>query len=61
MKSKSDPAQAPRYRQHVLTSDFLDLANLSVQEEATLATNWIVDRPEVWKLQNLASATRAGP
>ena len=38
--------QAPQYRQHALISDSLDLANLSVQEEAALATNWIDERPE---------------
>ena len=40
------PVQAPQYRQHALISDFLDLAHLSIQEEAALATNWITDRPE---------------
>ena len=40
------PVQAPQYRQHALISDFLDLAHLSIQEEAALATNWIKDRPE---------------
>ena len=53
--------QASQYRQHALISDFLDLANLSVQEEAALATNWIDARREVLKLQNLAFATMAGP
>ena len=52
--------QAPQYRQHALISNFLDLANLSIQEEAALATNWIKDRPEGLKLQNLASATMTG-
>ena len=51
------PAQAPQYRQYALISDFLDLANLSIQEEAALATNWICDRREGLKLQNLALAT----
>ena len=59
-RAKVIPAQAPQYRQHALISDFLDLANLSVQEEAALATNWIKDRPEGLKLQNLALATRTG-
>ena len=54
-------AQAPQYRQHALISDFPDLVNLTVQEEAALATNWIDDRPEVLKLQNLALASTAGP
>ena len=49
------------YRQHALISDFLDLANLSIQEEAALATNWIKDRPEGLKLQNLSMATMTGP
>ena len=45
-KARVITVQAPQYRQHALISDFLDLANLSVQEEAALATNWIDDRPE---------------
>ena len=53
--------QAPQYRQHVLIGEFLDLANLSVQEEAALATNWIDDRLEGLRIQNFASATMAGP
>ena len=53
--------QAPHYRQHALISDFLDLANLSIREEAALATDWIKDRPEGLKLQNLAVATMTGP
>ena len=56
------PDQAPQYRQHALISDFLDLAHLSLQEEAALVTaNWIKDRPEGLKLQNLTLATRTGP
>ena len=55
------PVQAPQYRQYVLISDFLDLARLSIQEEAAFATNWIKDRPEGLKLQNLALATMTGP
>ena len=55
------PVQAPQYRQCALISDFLDLARLSTQEEAALATNWIKDRPEGLKLQNLALATVTGP
>ena len=54
------PASAPQYRQHALISDFLDLANPSVQEEAALATNWIKDRPKGLRLQNLTLATRTG-
>ena len=42
-------------------NDFLDLADLSVQEEAALATSWIKDRPEGLSLQNLALDTMAGP
>ena len=53
--------QAPQYRQYALISDFLDLANLSIREEALLATSWIKDRPEGLKLQNLAFATKTGP
>ena len=41
--------------------DFLDLSNSGLQEEAALATNWIKDRPEGVKLQNLALAPMAGP
>ena len=57
-RAKVIPAQAPPYRQYALISDFLDLANLSIQEEAALATYWIKDRPEGLKLQNLALATK---
>ena len=60
--------QAPQYRQHApknrqraVTSDFLDLAHISLQEEAALAANWIKDRPEGWKIQNLTLATMTGP
>ena len=35
--------KAPHFRQFALISDFLDLANLSIRKEATLATNWIKD------------------
>ena len=55
------PVQSPQYRLYVLISDFLDLARLSIQEEAELGTNWIKDRPEGLKLQNLALATMTGP
>ena len=60
-KAKVISIQAPQYRQCALISDFLDLANLSIREEAALATNWIKDRPEGLKLQNLALATMTGP
>ena len=40
-KAKVIPARAPQKRQHALISDFLDLANKRIQEEATLVTNWI--------------------
>ena len=53
--------QAPQYRQYALISYFLDLVKLSIQEEPVLATNWITDRPEGMKLQNLALATMTGP
>ena len=52
--------RAPQYRQKALIRDFLDLANLNIVEEAALATNWIKDRPEGLKLQNLALATMTG-
>ena len=52
--------RAPQYRQYILISDFLDLANLSIREEAASATNWIQDRPEWFKLQNQALATVTG-
>ena len=51
------PAPAPQYRQHAPISDFLDLVHLRLQKEASLATNWTIDRPEGLKLQNLALAT----
>ena len=54
------PTPAPQCRQYALVSDFLDLANLSIQEAAALATNWTKDRPEKLKLQNLTLATRTG-
>ena len=56
-KARVMPVQAPQYRQHALDSDFLDLAHLGIQEEAALATNWIKDRPEGLKLQNITLAT----
>ena len=59
-RAKVIPAQAPQYRQYELISDFLDLANLSIEEEAALATNSIKGRPEGLKLQNLTLATRTG-
>ena len=59
-RAKVIPVPAPQYRQHALSSDFLDLANLSIREEVALATNWTKDRPEGLKLQNLALATMTG-
>ena len=59
-RAKVIPTPAPQCRQYALNSDFVDLAHLSVGEEAALATNWIKDRPEGLKLQNLALATRTG-
>ena len=53
--------RAPQNRQYALISDFLDLAKLSIREEAALATNWIKGRPEGLKLENLAVATLTGP
>ena len=60
-KAKVISIKAPLYRQHALISDYLDLANLSLREEAALATNWMKDRPEGLKLQSLALATMTGP
>ena len=60
-KAKVIPKQAPQYRQYALITDFLDLARLSIREEAPQATNWIKDQPEELKLQNLALATMTGP
>ena len=60
-KAKMISIQAPQCRQYALISDFLDLASLSIQEEAALATNWIKDRPEGLKLENLAFANMTGP
>ena len=57
-EQKVIPAPAPQYRQPALISDFLDLAHRSSREEAALATNWIKDRPEGLKLQNLTLATK---
>ena len=45
-RAKVTPAPAPQYRQHAQVSDSLDLAHLSLQDEAALATNWIKVRPE---------------
>ena len=59
-KARDISIQAPQYPEHALISDFLDLAILSIREEAALATNWIKDRPEGLKLQNLALATMTG-
>ena len=53
--------RAPQYRQYMLISDFLDLVDLGIREEAILATNWIKDRPQGMKLQNLALANITGP
>ena len=60
-KAKVVPLQAPQYRQRALISDFPDLAHLSIREEAALAMNWIKDRPEGLKLQNVAFSTMTGP
>ena len=37
-KGKVISIQVPQYRQYALVSDFLDLANLAIREEAALAT-----------------------
>ena len=60
IKGKGDSSSSTSVFQYALISDFLDLAHLSFQEEAALATNWINDRPEGLKLPNLALATRTG-
>ena len=60
-KSHLISIRAQQYRQYILISDFLDLVNLSIREEAILAANWIKDQPEGLKLQNLALATMTGP
>ena len=59
-EQKVIPVQAPQYRQHALISDCLDLVHPSSEEGAALATNWMKDRPEGLKHQNLALATRTG-
>ena len=51
-RAKVIPTQAPQCRQY---------AHPSIREEAALATNWIKDRPEGLKLQNLALATMTRP
>ena len=69
-KRRVNTVQEPQYRQHALISDSLDLPNLSLQQEATFATNWIDaafamnwidDRPDGLTLQNFALATMTGP
>ena len=59
-KAKVISIQAPQYRQYALISEFLDFANLSIRDEAALATNWIKDLSGL-QLQNLALATMTGP
>ena len=61
IQGKVSSLQAPQYWQYALISDFQDLAKLSIQEEAALATNWIKDPPEGLEIQNLALATKTGP
>ena len=60
-KSKVITVQAPQYRQYALISDFLDLAHLSLQEEAALATNWIKDRPEGFQASEPSVGHHGGP
>ena len=60
-KAKVISIRAPQHRQYALISDFLDLAHLSIREEAARATTWIQDRLQGLKLQNLALATMTGP
>ena len=59
-KARVISIQASQCRQFALICDLLDLAKLSIREEATLATNWIKHRPGWLKLQNLALATITG-
>ena len=61
IESKSDSSSSTSVSAIALISDFLDLAHLSIQEEAALATNWIKDRPKGLKLQNLALASMTVP
>ena len=61
IESKSDSSSCTSVSAIALISDFLDLAHLSIQEGAALATNWIKDRPKGLKLQNLALATMTVP
>ena len=60
-KARVITSQAPQYRQFALISEFLDVADLSIRDEAALATNWIKDRPEGLKLQKIALASMTGP
>ena len=60
-KARVISIQAPRCRQFALIIDFLDPADFSIREEATLATNWIKHRLEGLKLGNLALATITDP
>ena len=60
-KAKVISIQASQDRQYALISDFLDLAKLRFRHEAGVTTNWIKDRPELLKLQNLAFASVTGP
>ena len=46
---------------YALISDFQDLANLSIREEAALATNSFKDRLEGLNLRNNALTTMTGP
>ena len=57
-KARIVSIQAPQYRQCALISDFLDLANLGIQEDAALAMNRIKDRLEGLNLHNLGHYDR---
>ena len=50
-RARVTTGREPQCRQHALISDFLDLDNLSVQEEAAVATDLIDDLPEGLTLQ----------
>ena len=60
-RAKVIPGQAVEYRQYALISDFLDLANLSIKEEAAQATNWIKYEPEGLKLTEPCVGHQDGP
>ena len=54
-------SREPQSRQFALVSDLLDLAHLSVLDEAVLAPSWIKEQPEGLVLPNLALASTIQP